>query len=66
MFDAIRHRHVGHRAAIALVILILLGCSRTGNNDVNGPSMALRLEITSPELMELVTQFELVVTGPAR
>ncbi|MFH1374513.1 MAG: leucine-rich repeat domain-containing protein [bacterium] len=64
MFDAIRHRHVGHRAAIALAILILLGCSQTGNNDVNAPAMSLRMEITSPELMKLVTQFELVVTGP--
>ena len=59
-----RHKHLGCFLGVVLAILILSGCSQKTINDDAAPSIALYMKVTEPALIESVTQFFLIVTGP--
>jgi len=59
-----RNKHLGCFLGVVLAILILSGCSQKGINDDAAPSIALHMKVTEPALIEQVSQFWLIVTGP--
>jgi len=59
-----RNKHLGCFLGVVLAILILSGCSQKGVNDDAAPSIALHMKVTEPALIEQVSQFWLIVTGP--
>jgi len=59
-----RNKHLGCFLSVVLAILTLSGCSQKGVNDDAAPSIALHVKVTEPALIEQVSQFWLIVTGP--
>jgi len=59
-----RNKHLGCFLGVVLAILTLSGCSQKGVNDDAAPSIALHMKVTEPALIESVTQFLLIVSGP--
>lgn len=59
-----RNKHLDRSLGVVLAILILSGCSQKGVNDDAAPSIALHMKVTEPALIEQVSQFWLIVTGP--
>ena len=59
-----RNKHLGCFLSVVLAILILSGCSQKAVNDNAAPSIALHMKVTEPALIESVTEFLLIVTGP--
>jgi len=59
-----RNKHLGCFLGVVLAILILSGCSQKAVNDNAAPSIALHMKVTEPALIEQVSQFWLIVTGP--
>ena len=59
-----RNKHLGRSLGVVLAILILSGCSQKAVNDNAAPSIALHMKVTEPALIESVSQFLLIVSGP--
>lgn len=55
---------LGRFLGIVLAIIILSGCSQKAVNEDAASSIALSMKVTEPALIELVSQFLLIVTGP--
>jgi len=49
---------------IALTTLVLFSCSQKIVNDDVAPSISLSMKVTEPALIELINQFQVIVTAP--
>jgi len=59
-----RNSCLGCLLVVSLAILVIAGCSQKVVNEDPAPSIALSMKVTEPALIELVSQFRLIVTGP--
>jgi hypothetical protein len=59
-----RNKHLSCFFGVTFAILLLSGCSQKAVNDDATPSIALSMKVTEPALIEQVSQFWLIVTGP--
>ncbi len=59
-----RSKQLGRFLSVVVATLVLSGCSQKGINDNTTPQIALHMKVTEPALIESVTQFLLIVSGP--